>query len=102
VAGSLQPQQAPQNCVAQFVAQHPANGEYTLIAYIDEVYLCPPCPKGARCKRCIGDNVAISDSPARGATPASEKITVFIRWSEASNRPPLSPAHCTRGFASAA
>ena len=73
---------SPELSVAQFVAQHPANGEYTLIAYIDEIYLCPPCPKGAQCKPCIGDNITISDNPPRAATPTTEKITVFITPSD--------------------
>jgi hypothetical protein len=73
---------SPELSVAQFVAQHPANGEYTLLAYIDEVYLCPPCPKGAQCKPCMGHNITISDGPARAATPAGEKLTVFITPSD--------------------
>jgi hypothetical protein len=68
--------------VAEFVAKHPGSGEYTLIAYIEEVYVCPPCPRNAQCKPCIGDNATISDNPPRAGTPGKERIMVFIAPSD--------------------
>jgi hypothetical protein len=68
---------APELSVAEFVANHPAAGEYILIAYDEDIYLCPPCPKGAQCKPSIGDNFTITDTPPRAGTPGKERIMVF-------------------------
>ena len=51
--------------VAEIVAQRPTTGRYALIGYVSKVYLCPPCPPGAQCKPCMGDNLVLSDAPRR-------------------------------------
>lgn len=33
-----------------------------ITAFVNSIYTCPPCPKGAECKPCIGDHIMIADS----------------------------------------
>jgi hypothetical protein len=47
--------------VAEVVAQHPVEGAFTVTGYAAKVLTCPPCPPGALCKPCMGDNVVLSD-----------------------------------------
>ena len=67
--------------VAEFVSAKPSSGTFALIAYIIDVYVCPPCPPGAECKPCIPDNISIADKPPRAGTPGGvegEKLRVYI------------------------
>jgi len=45
------------------VAQFRMSGiqQATVEGYIVKIYACPPCPAGAMCKPCMGDNIVISD-----------------------------------------
>jgi hypothetical protein len=40
---------------------NPVSGRYNIDAYVVMVYTCPPCPKDAMCKVCMGDNILVSD-----------------------------------------
>ena len=65
--------------VAEFAAQHPTQGLYALTAFVvADVYLCPPCPKGAQCKPCIGDNIQISDTLPMAGVLNGQILMVFI------------------------
>lgn len=33
-----------------------------ITAFVNSVYNCPPCPKGADCKPCIGNYIMVADS----------------------------------------
>jgi hypothetical protein len=37
-------------------------------AFVVKVYTCPPCPAGAMCKPCMGDNIVISDDQKQMGT----------------------------------
>jgi len=37
------------------------SGTYNTEGYIAKIYACPVCPKGARCKTCMKDNIVISE-----------------------------------------
>ncbi len=39
----------------------PNEGEFLLRGYVSKIYTCPPCPPGATCKPCIGDNIVLSE-----------------------------------------
>lgn len=47
--------------VAEAVAQHPVEGSLTVTGYAAKILTCPPCPPGAVCKPCMGDNIVLSD-----------------------------------------
>jgi len=47
---------------AELLALHPTGGTFTVTGYVAYLYRCPPCPKGAQCKPCMGDNFVLSDS----------------------------------------
>ena len=36
-------------------------GSFTVVGYVTDTYKCPPCPKGAMCKPCIGDHLVVTD-----------------------------------------
>jgi hypothetical protein len=74
--------------VTEFIAAKPAVGEYALLAYVIDVYVCPPCPPGTECKPCIPDNITIADNPPRAGIPGGvdgEKLRVYITSEEAAN-----------------
>ena len=35
---------------------------FRIEGYVIQTYKCPPCPKGAMCKPCIGDHIVITDN----------------------------------------
>jgi hypothetical protein len=37
------------------------SGTYNTEGYVAKIYACPICPKGARCKTCMRDNIVISE-----------------------------------------
>ncbi|MFP2931026.1 hypothetical protein ACLESO_38705, partial [Pyxidicoccus sp. 3LG] len=39
----------------------PASGTHVIEGYVTRVAPCPPCPKGAVCKPCLGEHVVVSD-----------------------------------------
>lgn len=45
------------------LANHPSD-TLEIKAMVKARYECPPCPKGAQCKPCIGDHISVSDSNA--------------------------------------
>ena len=49
--------------IATFRAHPPETGTVILIGYVVDIYACPPCPTGAQCKPCQGDQVTIADVP---------------------------------------
>lgn len=49
--------------VATLLAKHPGSGSATVTGYVNYIYRCPPCPPGAHCKPCMGDNLVLSDAP---------------------------------------
>jgi hypothetical protein len=49
--------------VATLLARHPSSGSATVTGYVTYLYRCPPCPPGAMCKPCMGDNLVLSDAP---------------------------------------
>jgi hypothetical protein len=51
--------------ISDLNAKRPTSGRFTLLGYVSKVYLCPPCPQGAQCKPCMGDNIVLSDAPRR-------------------------------------
>ena len=38
------------------------SGNLNVEGYVVKTYSCPPCPKGALCKTCMGDNIVISEN----------------------------------------
>jgi hypothetical protein len=42
-------------------------------AFVNSVYNCPPCPKGADCKPCIGNHIMVADS-----LNAKKQFRVFV------------------------
>lgn len=48
-------------------------GPFLIEGVVTDIYKCPPCPKGAQCKPCIGDHLTISDNP-------DEKDPALKRW----------------------
>ena len=65
-APAAAPAVAP-NTVAALLTQHPSNGNATVTGYVTYLYRCPPCPPGAKCKPCMGDNLVLSDAPKQVA-----------------------------------
>ncbi|HYV43435.1 MAG TPA: hypothetical protein VFA20_01195 [Myxococcaceae bacterium] len=57
------PPAAASGSVAALLAQHPSSGAATVTGYVTYIYRCPPCPPGAMCKPCMGDNLVLSDAP---------------------------------------
>jgi len=38
------------------------SGTYNTEGYVVKIYTCPPCPKGAKCKPCMRENIVISEN----------------------------------------
>jgi len=57
------PPPAASGSVAALLAQKPSSGSFTVTGYVTYLYRCPPCPPGANCKPCMGDNLVLSDAP---------------------------------------
>jgi len=38
-----------------------SEGSYNTEGYVVKIYTCPPCPKYALCKMCMGNNIVISE-----------------------------------------
>lgn len=54
--------------VAELKAAPPVGSRAVLTGYVADSYLCPPCPKGAMCKPCLGPSaVYIADAPGHAA-----------------------------------
>ncbi len=39
-----------------------SSGTYNIKGYVVKIYTCPPCPKDAHCKMCMGNNIVISEN----------------------------------------
>lgn len=66
--------------VADLVAKRPTEGSFKITGYIAKIYTCPPCPPGAACKPCMGDNVVLCDRKAPIASydgMAEDALIVF-------------------------
>ncbi len=62
-AASTPPSGAALSVTALRAAQPKASTVHRLRGYVVKRYTCPPCPKGAMCKPCMGDNIVLSDDP---------------------------------------
>jgi hypothetical protein len=45
--------------------------QFNVEGYVESVYECPPCPKGAMCKPCMGDHVVVTAKKGDGRNPAA-------------------------------
>lgn len=54
---------------------------FSIKAFVIDIYNCPPCPEGAMCKPCMGDNVTISDTVSSGNS-SNTNLRVFIKNQE--------------------
>ncbi len=66
---------------APLATPNPGAGTFVVEGFVAKVYTCPPCPPGAMCKPCMGDNVVLSDAPAPIADYAglgARDLIVFV------------------------
>lgn len=61
------------------------NKEAKVKAFLLEVYLCPPCPKGQTCKLCDQPHFFLSDKPAG----KKEKALIVVDYLMPKQKPPL-------------
>ena len=47
--------------ISQLKTMNQTSGNFNTEGYVVKVFTCPPCPKGAFCKECMGDNIIISE-----------------------------------------
>jgi len=47
--------------ISQLKGKNLNSGTYNTEGYVVRKHECPPCPKGAMCKPCMGDNIVISE-----------------------------------------
>jgi hypothetical protein len=53
------------------------DGPFRIEAFIIQTYKCPPCPKGAMCKPCIGDYIVLSDKVDEQVPEQIKRLRVF-------------------------
>ena len=51
---------------------------HTLMGYVVMRYTCPPCPPGALCKPCMGNNFVLSDDPEPHETYDIDQSDVIV------------------------
>ena len=53
--------------IPEFKALDDTSGSitYNVGGYVSYIYTCPPCPKDAECKPCMGNNIIISEADKR-------------------------------------
>ena len=52
----------PSITIHELKETNPVSGNFNVEGYVVKIYTCPPCPKGAACKPCMGDNIEISEN----------------------------------------
>jgi len=57
----------------------------TVWGYVSKIYTCPPCPPGAMCKPCMGDNIVLSEQDKKldSYTLTGSDLVVFTKDPEA-------------------
>jgi hypothetical protein len=48
-------------------------------AYVLDIYVCPPCPKGAQCKPCIENNLTIVEEKPVNPFKVTKRLRVFTQ-----------------------
>ncbi|NMO16859.1 hypothetical protein HPC49_33090 [Pyxidicoccus fallax] len=56
------PDAGPALSIAKLLRLKPVSGTHVIEGFVTRVVPCPPCPKGAMCKPCMGDHVIVSDT----------------------------------------
>jgi len=57
---------------------NPTPEQFNIEGYVRSVYECPPCPKGAQCKPCLGDHIIIAESRNARNTPGDPEAHLLI------------------------
>ncbi len=52
--------------------------QFNIEGYVRSVYQCPPCPKGAQCKPCLGDHIIIAESKNDQKSPSDPEDHLLI------------------------
>lgn len=52
-------------------------GPFKIEGFVVESYKCPPCPRGAMCKPCVGDHVVITDNVNEQDPALIRRLWVF-------------------------
>lgn len=52
-------------------------GSFSIVGYVIDIYKCPPCPAGAMCKPCIGDNIVVTDNIAEKDPTLIRRLKIF-------------------------
>jgi hypothetical protein len=58
------------------------DGPFRIEGVVTDIYKCPPCPRGAQCKPCIGDHLTISDNPDEKDPALKHWLRIFAKPSE--------------------
>jgi hypothetical protein len=55
--------------------------QFNTEGYVNSIYECPPCPKGAQCKPCLGDHIIITETErvGKGPTDPDDHLLIFAK-----------------------
>lgn len=55
--------------------------QFNTRGYVKSIYECPPCPKGAQCKPCLGDHIIITETEPveNGPTDQDDRLLIFAK-----------------------
>lgn len=52
--------------------------QFNIEGYVRTIYECPPCPKGAQCKPCLGDHIIIAEAEHDQKSPGDPEDHLLI------------------------
>jgi hypothetical protein len=52
-------------------------GSFKIAGFVIDIYECPPCPPGAICKPCIGDNIVVTDNLKERDPKLIRRLRIF-------------------------
>jgi len=55
----------------------PGAEPFKIEGFVIQIYACPPCPRGAMCKPCIGDHIVATDNPEEKDANLVRRLRIF-------------------------
>jgi hypothetical protein len=76
-AHAQEPAKPPRLTFADLQNDDLTEGPFRIEGYVVQLYKCPPCPRGAMCKPCIGDHLVITDDVKETDPKLIKRLWVF-------------------------
>jgi len=77
IRSELQTEKRPLLTFADLQKNEAIAGQFTIVGYVIDAYHCPPCPKGAMCKPCIGDYIVVTETLSEFAPALVMHLRIF-------------------------